>query len=265
MRQTLIIAEAGVNHNGDIEIAKQLIEVAARAGADYVKFQTFKAENVISKKAKKADYQIKNTGNEGESQLEMVKKLELSKVDHEVLIQHCSKKGIRFLSTAFDDDSIDLLDDLGVDFFKIPSGEITNLPHLRKVASKGKPIILSTGMSTLGEVEGAVAILLEGGIRREDVTILHCNTEYPTQMEDVNLKAMNTLAEALKVKVGYSDHTLGIEIPIAAVARGAVCIEKHFTLDRNMEGPDHNASWNLKNYKQWSRQSEILNLPWAME
>ncbi len=241
MKRTLIIAEAGVNHNGSIELAKKLIEVAAEAGADYVKFQTFKAEKVISRSAKKAAYQIENTGKE-ESQLEMVKKLELNKKEHEVLIEHCEKRGIKFLSTPFDHESIDLLHDLGVDFYKIPSGEITNLPYLKKVASKGKPIVLSTGMAWLGEVEAALAILLDGGIQRKDITILHCNTEYPTPMEDVNLKAMNTLAQAFKVKIGYSDHTLGIEVPIAAVARGAVCIEKHFTLDRNMEGPDHKTS-----------------------
>lgn len=242
MKRTLIIAEAGVNHNGSIELAKKLIEVAAEAGADYVKFQTFKAEKVISRSAKKAAYQIENTGKEAESQLDMVKKLELNKHDHKVLIEHCRKTGIKFLSTAFDHESIDLLDKLGVDFYKIPSGEITNFPYLKKVASKGKPIVLSTGMAWLGEVEAALAILLDGGIQRKDITILHCNTEYPTPMEDVNLKAMNTLAQAFKVKIGYSDHTLGIEVPIAAVARGAVCIEKHFTLDRNMEGPDHKTS-----------------------
>ena len=242
MKRTLIIAEAGVNHNGSIELAKKLIEVAAEAGADYVKFQTFKAEKVISRSAKKAAYQIENTGKEAESQLDMVKKLELNKHDHKVLIEHCRKTGIKFLSTAFDHESIDLLDKLGVDFYKIPSGEITNLPYLKKVASKGKPIVLSTGMAWLGEVETALAILLNGGIQRKDITILHCTTEYPTPMEDVNLKAMNTLAEAFKVQVGYSDHTLGVEVPIAAVARGAVCIEKHFTLDKNMKGPDHKAS-----------------------
>ncbi len=240
--KTLIIAEAGVNHNGSLEIAKQLIDVAVAAGVDYVKFQTFKTENIVSRSAQKAVYQVENTGDVEEGQFEMIKRLELDRGKHELLIDYCHEKGICFLSTAFDLDSIDLLEDLGIDLYKIPSGEITNLPYLQKIASKGKPIILSTGMANLGEIEAALRVLYQGGIPSDQVTVLHCNTEYPTPMEDVNLVAMNTIAEAFKIPVGYSDHTLGIEVPIAAVARGAVCIEKHFTLDRNMEGPDHRAS-----------------------
>lgn len=242
MNKTLIIAEAGVNHNGSLDIAKQLIDVAAAAGVDYVKFQTFKTEKLVSKTAQKAAYQKENTGNEEEGQYEMIKKLELNKAAHQELISYCKEKNIKFLSTAFDLDSIDLLEELGIDFFKIPSGEITNLPYLKKIASKKKPVILSTGMANLGEIEAALHVLVKHGLKKKDMTILHCNTEYPTPMEDVNLSAMNTIATAFKVKTGYSDHTLGIEVPIAAVARGAVCIEKHFTLDRTMEGPDHRAS-----------------------
>lgn len=240
--KVLIIAEAGVNHNGSIETAKQLIDVAAEAGVDYVKFQTFKTEKLVARTAQMADYQKRNLVSEEQSQFEMIKKLELDADMHDFLIDHCKARGVAFLSTAFDLDSIDLLDELRVDVFKIPSGEITNKPYLRKIASKGKPIILSTGMATLGEVEDALAVLFQQGVDRRDIVVLHCNTEYPTPMADVNLRAMNTLADAFKVQVGYSDHTLGIEVPIAAVARGAVCIEKHFTLDRTMPGPDHRAS-----------------------
>lgn len=250
MKKTLIIAEAGVNHNGSIELAKKLIDVAADAGVDYVKFQTFKAEKLVSKSAKKADYQIENTGNEVESQFEMIKKLELDREMHEVLISYCEEKNIKFLSTAFDLDSVDMLDELKIDLFKIPSGEITNLPYIQKLASKNKPIILSTGMCNLGEIEAALNVLYQNGVLRKDITVLHCNTEYPTPMSDVNLNAMDTIASAFKVNVGYSDHTLGIEIPIAAVAKGAVCIEKHFTLDRNLEGPDHRASLEPDELKQ---------------
>lgn len=240
--KVLIIAEAGVNHNGSIETAKQLIDVAAEAGVDYVKFQTFKTEKLVAKTAQMAEYQKRNLVSKEQSQFEMIKKLELDLEMHHVLIDHCKARSVAFLSTAFDLDSIDLLDELGVDVFKIPSGEITNKPYLKKIASKGKPIILSTGMATLGEVEDALGVLYQQGVDRRDVVVLHCNTEYPTPMADVNLRAMNTLADAFKVQVGYSDHTLGIEVPIAAVARGAVCIEKHFTLDRTMPGPDHLAS-----------------------
>jgi N-acetylneuraminate synthase len=250
MKNTLIIAEAGVNHNGSLELAKKLIDAAVDAGVDYVKFQTFKAEKLVSKTAKKADYQIDNTGNKEESQFEMIKKLELDEEMHKILIAYCNEKNIKFLSTAFDLDSVDMLDELGIDLFKIPSGEITNLPYIKKLASKKKPIILSTGMSNLGEIEDTLNVLYENGVSRENITVLHCNTEYPTPMKDVNLNAMNTIEAAFKVKVGYSDHTLGIEIPIAAVAKGAVCIEKHFTLDRNMEGPDHRASLEPDELKQ---------------
>lgn len=241
MNQTLIIAEAGVNHNGDITIAKQLIDVAAASGADYVKFQTFKAEKLVTKKAKKADYQIENT-NENVSQFEMLKKLELDVETHQTLIDYCKIKGIKFLSTGFDTESLELLEKLDIDIFKVPSGEITNLPYLEKIASFNKPVILSTGMCTLQEVKDAYNIILNNGISKDNITILHCNTEYPTPMEDVNLKAMLTIKKELEVNIGYSDHTLGVEIPIAAVAMGATCIEKHFTLNRKMDGPDHKAS-----------------------
>jgi N-acetylneuraminate synthase len=261
MNKTLIIAEAGVNHNGSIEIAKKLIDVAVEAGVDYVKFQTFKAEKLVSKTARKAAYQVENTG-EDDGQFGMIKKLELDKAKHDILINYCESKGIKFLSTAFDHDSIDLLMELGIDLFKIPSGEITNLPYLQKIAATGKPIILSTGMANLGEIEAALDVLYSGGIERENITVLHCNTEYPTPMQDVNLRAMNTIAAAFKVKIGYSDHTLGIEIPIAAVAMGAVCIEKHFTLNREMEGPDHRASLEPEELKVMV--SSIRNIEKAM-
>lgn len=241
MSKTLIIAEAGVNHNGSLELAKKLIDVAAEAGVDYVKFQTFKAERLVSKTAKKAAYQVENTGTT-ENQFEMLKQLELDKDKHDILIAYSEEKGIKFLSTAFDHDSIDLLIELGIDIFKVPSGEITNLPYLVKLANTGKPIILSTGMTDLGEIEDALNVMIDNGVARDNITVLHCNTEYPTTMCDVNLNAMSTIAQAFQVKVGYSDHTLGIEVPIAAVALGAVCIEKHFTLDRTMAGPDHKAS-----------------------
>jgi N,N'-diacetyllegionaminate synthase len=239
--KTFIIAEAGVNHNGSIEIAKKMIEVAKECGADAIKFQTFKAEKVISRYAPKAEYQKQTTG-EIDSQLEMVKKLELSFDDFIALKEYCDKLNIMFLSTPFDFESIDFLNDLGLEIFKIPSGEITNLPYLEKIGKLGKKVILSTGMADLGEIEDALDILTSCGTKKEDITILHCNTEYPTPYEDVNLLAMLTIKEAFKVKVGYSDHTLGIEVPIAAVALGASVIEKHFTLDKNMEGPDHKAS-----------------------
>jgi N,N'-diacetyllegionaminate synthase len=239
--KTFIIAEAGVNHNGSIEIAKKMIEVAKECGADAIKFQTFKAEQVISKYAPKAEYQKQTTG-EIESQLQMLKKLELSFDDFIVLKEYCDKLGIMFLSTPFDFESIDFLNSLGLEIFKIPSGEITNLPYLEKIGKLRKKVILSTGMADLGEIEDALDILISCGTKKENITVLHCNTEYPTPYEDVNLLAMLTIKEAFKVKVGYSDHTLGIEIPIAAVALGASVIEKHFTLDKNMEGPDHKAS-----------------------
>ena len=237
----LIIAEAGVNHNGNISIAKKLIDIAAEAGADIVKFQTFKADKMISKKAPKANYQIRNSG-KSDSQLEMIKKLELDLEMHKELINHCKKKKIQFLSTPFDLGSIDLLISLGISIFKIPSGEITNLPYLTKIGKLKKKVILSTGMSNLGEIENALTILTSNGTKPENISLLHCNTEYPTPMKDVNLRAMKTIRKAFNISVGYSDHTLGIEVPIAAVAMGATIIEKHITLDKKMEGPDHAAS-----------------------
>ncbi|MCA9766659.1 MAG: N-acetylneuraminate synthase [Carnobacterium sp.] len=240
MNKTFIIAEAGVNHNGSIELAKELIKKGAEAGVDAVKFQSFKADKLVTIHAKKADYQVTNTGNNEESQYQMIKKLELDYDKHQELMDYATSLGVMFLSSAFDLESIDLLQDLGLSVFKIPSGEITNLPYLRKTARTGKKVILSTGMSTLGEIEEALNVLKENGAK--EITVLHCNTEYPTPMEDVNLLAMNAMKEAFKVPVGYSDHTLGIEVPIAAVALGATIIEKHFTLDKTMTGPDHKAS-----------------------
>ncbi|MER2173184.1 MAG: N-acetylneuraminate synthase [Carnobacterium sp.] len=248
MNKVFIIAEAGVNHNGSIELAKKLIEKGAEAGVDAVKFQSFKASKLVTVNAEKAEYQKANTGNNDENQYDMIKKLELDYDKHQELMDYATSKGVMFLSSAFDLESIDLLVDLDLSVFKIPSGEITNLPYLRKTAQTKKPIILSTGMATLGEIEAALEVLKDNGTT--DVTILHCNTEYPTPMSDVNLTAMNTMKDAFKVKVGYSDHTLGIEIPIAAVALGAVMIEKHFTLDKTMEGPDHKASLEPDELKQ---------------
>jgi N,N'-diacetyllegionaminate synthase len=243
MKKVYIIAEAGVNHNGSLDNAKKLIEKAKAAGADAVKFQTFIPELNISKTAKKADYQKVNTDKE-ESQLEMVKKLYLDIDAHKELIKYCKKIGIEFLSTPFDTESIEILHQLGLQTIKIPSGEVTNIPYLKKIGKLNKRIILSTGMCYLGEIEAAITLLTEAGTQRNNISLLHCNTEYPTPMEDVNLLAMNTIREAFKLETGYSDHTLGIEIPIAAVALGATIIEKHFTLDTSMEGPDHKASLN---------------------
>lgn len=239
---TFIIAEAGVNHNGSLEMAMQLIDEAVAAGADIIKFQTFKAEKLISANAPKAGYQQKTTSPD-ESQLEMVKKLELDEETHIILQQHCQEKGIEFLSTPFDLESVDLLNRMGLELFKIPSGEITNLPYLRKIGALKKRLIMSTGMADLGEIEDALNILTASGTPLDNITVLHCNTEYPTPFEDVNLKAMLTIKHAFpSVAVGYSDHTIGIEVPIAAVAMGATVIEKHFTLDRSLPGPDHKAS-----------------------
>ncbi|MGD1890935.1 MAG: N-acetylneuraminate synthase [Cyclobacteriaceae bacterium] len=237
-----IIAEAGVNHNGDLDIARRLIDAAAEAGADFVKFQTFKAEKLVSASAKKADYQSRNIADGEETQLGMLKKLELDQEKHTTLIEHAYQQNVKFLSTPFDLESVDLLSELGITVFKVPSGEITNYPLLKKIGAQGKPVIVSTGMANLGEIEQTLDVLLSTGLARDNITVLHCNTEYPTPMEDVNLRAMLTIAQALKVNVGYSDHTLGIEVPIAAVALGATVIEKHFTLDRQMKGPDHRAS-----------------------
>ena len=236
-----IIAEAGVNHNGSVDLAKKLIDAASISGADAVKFQTFKAENLIVKNTQKADYQ-KQTTDASESQFDMIKKLELDVDTHKELIAHCQKKDIMFLSTPFDRESIDLLSDLGLKIFKIPSGEITNLPYLRHIGSLGKKVVLSTGMSNLKEVGGALNILINAGTSKDNITVLHANTMYPTPMEDVNLNAMLTIQKEFGVAIGYSDHTLGIEVDIAAVAMGASCIEKHFTLDKTMDGPDHKAS-----------------------
>lgn len=241
MSNTIIIAEAGVNHNGSIELAKKLVDAAAEAGANYVKFQTFKANKIASKQAQKAAYQKQST-DVSESQLDMLKRLELDENAHLELIAYCKEKNIAFLSTAFDFESIELLQKLGITLGKIPSGELTNLPFLRKMAKAFPEIILSTGMANMDEVKATINVLFQAGTKKENLTILHCNTEYPTPFQDVNLKAMLTIEKELKVPIGYSDHTLGIEVPIAAVAMGAKVIEKHFTLDRNMEGPDHKAS-----------------------
>ncbi|QEC52134.1 N-acetylneuraminate synthase [Anseongella ginsenosidimutans] len=240
--KVIIIAEAGVNHNGSLSNALKLVDAAVDAGVDYVKFQTFKASKLVSHSAKKADYQISNTRKKEETQLEMLKKLELSKPEHEKLIKYCHAKNIRFFSTAFDLDSLKYLSTVGMDMVKIPSGEINNLPYLRSAAFLFKKALLSTGMATIEEIHDAVQVFLDNGLKRENITILHCNTEYPTPMEDVNLRAMLHIGREFKTKIGYSDHTLGIEVPIAAVALGAAVIEKHFTLDKNMEGPDHRAS-----------------------
>lgn len=238
---TLVIAEAGVNHNGDLRMAKALIEAAAAAGADLVKFQTFVASRIIAPHAPKADYQKAATGGT-ESQQDMVRRLELSRGDHQVLIEHCHRCGIGFFSTAFDAGSFDLLVELGLERVKIPSGEITNLPLLRHMARLGKPVLLSTGMARLGEIEDAIDAIEQVGTPRSLITVLHCTTEYPAPMAEVNLRAMVGLRASFGVDVGYSDHTPGIEIPVAAVALGATVIEKHFTLDRNLPGPDHQAS-----------------------
>ena len=239
--RVFIIAEAGVNHNGSVDLAKQLINVASNSGANAVKFQTFKAENLVAKNAQKAEYQ-KHTTNVLESQFDMIKKLELDVETHKELIAYCQEKDIMFLSTPFDHDSIDMLNNLGLEIFKIPSGEITNLPYLRHIGSLNKQVVLSTGMSNLEEIRGALNILINAGSSKENITVLHANTMYPTPMEDVNLNAMLTIHKEFDVDVGYSDHTLGIEVDIAAVAMGASAIEKHFTLDKSMKGPDHKAS-----------------------
>ena len=242
MGKVIIIAEAGVNHNGDINLAKKLIDVAVEAGVDYVKFQTFKSESLVSKSAKKADYQIENTQDATENQLQMLKKLELSHEQHVELMAYCRQKNISFFSTAFDLESLIYLKELGLSMVKIPSGEITNLPYLRKAAELFSKVIISTGMSTLEDIEKALNVFLSAGIKREAIYILHCNTEYPTPMKDVNLLAMLTIKNKFNVEIGYSDHTLGIEVPTAAVALGAKMIEKHFTLDRSLPGPDQLAS-----------------------
>ncbi len=243
MTHTIIIAEAGVNHNGSIELAKQLVDKAVEAGVDIIKFQTFKSEKLVSKSARQAEYQKKNIGKKSDdSQLSMLKKLELSEQDHKELMTYCKQKGIKFFSTAFDFDSIEYLHSLDLGLWKIPSGEVTNYPFLKRIASYNERTILSTGMCDLQDVRAAIDALYKNGLSKDNLTLLHCNTEYPTPFEDVNLKAMDALRKEFGVEVGYSDHTKGIEVPIAAVALGASVIEKHFTLDRNMEGPDHKAS-----------------------
>lgn len=242
LNKVLIIAEAGVNHNGDIKKAIELIDIAHQAGVDIVKFQTFKAEKIVSKTAKKAKYQSNNSNGIDDSQYSMLKSLELSVDDHTTLLTECKKREIVFLSTAFDVEGIDFLDSIGIPFFKCPSGEITNYPYLKRIAEKRKPVVLSTGMANLGEINAALKVLTDNGLNKNEITVLHCNTEYPTPMSDVNLKAMTTIGQELGVQIGYSDHTLGIEVPIAAVALGAKIIEKHFTLSRDLLGPDHRAS-----------------------
>ena len=250
MHHVTIIAEAGVNHNGSLAIAKQLVDKAVEAGVDIIKFQTFKAEKLVSKSAKQADYQKKNIGSRADdSQYNMLKKLELSEEDHQELIVYCKERGIQFFSTAFDMESIDYLHSLNLGLWKIPSGEVTNYPYIKKIAQYHEPVILSTGMCEMNDISAAMNVLLQHGVHRNQITILHCNTEYPTPYEDVNLRAMQQIREEYQVTVGYSDHTKGIEIPIAAVALGASVIEKHFTLDRNMEGPDHKASLEPKELK----------------
>ena len=236
-----IIAEAGVNHNGSIDMAKQLIDVAVEAGADAVKFQTFKTECLVTKDAKQADYQVENTGVK-ESQFEMLKRLELSEEAHRILIEYCCEKNIEFMSTPFDNESIDLLAKLAMKTWKIPSGELLSIPYLRKIAKLNRPTVLSTGMAKLEEVKLSMDTLIQAGLDKKNLTILHANSAYPTPYKDVNLRAMDTIAKYCDVQVGLSDHSLGIEVPIAAVALGAVVIEKHFTLDKKMIGPDHKAS-----------------------
>lgn len=239
--KVVIIAEAGVNHNGDLALAERLVDVASSAGADFVKFQTFSADRLVTRAALKAVYQQETTGS-AESQYEMLRRLELGLQAHYHLANYCTSKDIGFLSTAFDEDNLDFLVSLGIPLIKVPSGELTNLSYLRHVARLQKPVVLSTGMATLAEVGDALAALEDAGLARSQVTVLHCTTEYPAAMEDVNLRAMQTIRDAFGVKIGYSDHTLGVEVAIAAVAMGATVIEKHFTLDKTMSGPDHRAS-----------------------
>lgn len=260
--KVLIIAEAGVNHNGSLDLAKKLVDEAANAGVDIIKFQTFKAEKLVSKSAKQAEYQQRNIGKTNDSQYSMLKKLELNASQHEELIAYCQKKKIRFFSTAFDMDSIEYLHSLNLGLWKIPSGEITNYPYLKKIAQYGEPTILSTGMCELSDIEAAIHVLLNNGLQKKHITVLHCNTEYPTPMKDVNLKAMLEIEKKFGVRVGYSDHTEGIEVPIAAVALGAMIIEKHFTLDKNMEGPDHKAS--LEPYELRAMVKAIRNIEEAL-
>jgi N,N'-diacetyllegionaminate synthase len=263
MSKVIIIAEAGVNHNGDITIAKKLIDAAVTAGVDYVKFQTFKADNLVSKDAKKADYQTVNINDGDDSQYKMLKNLELSHENHLELMAYCMQRNINFFSTAFDVEGVKYLNGLGLSFFKIPSGEITNYPYLREIALIGKPVIMSTGMCSEFDIKQALDVLIKFGLEKNKISILHCNTEYPTPMQDVNLKAMLNIKKIFDVEIGYSDHTLGIEVPIAAVAMGAKIIEKHFTLDRSMPGPDHLASLEPDELK--AMVNSIRNIELAMQ
>jgi len=262
MNKVIIIAEAGVNHNGDIQVAKKLIDVAVDAGVDYVKFQTFKADSLVSKSAKKAEYQNVNINDGDDSQYAMLKNLELSHENHLELMTYCLERKIKFFSTAFDLEGVNYLNDLGLSFFKIPSGEITNYPYLKAVALCGKPVVMSTGMCSEIEIKQALDVLVKFGLKKESISILHCNTEYPTPMKDVNLKAMLAIQKTFGVQIGYSDHTLGIEVPIAAVALGASIIEKHFTLDRTLPGPDHVASLEPSELKEMV--AAIRNIELAM-
>lgn len=240
--RTIIIAEAGVNHNGSMEMAKAMVDVAADAGVDYIKFQTFKSELLVTSQAQQADYQKRQAKEEDNSQLSMLRKLELSEENHYELIDYCNERGVKFLSTAFDIKSLEFLSSLNLDFWKIPSGEVTNYPYLKKIAQTHLPIVMSTGMCTNEEIERALNVIVNNGVSIKDIILLHCNTQYPTPYSDVNLRAMAEMSERFGVKVGYSDHTEGIDVPIAAVALGACVIEKHFTLDRTLPGPDHRAS-----------------------
>lgn len=260
IQQVYIIAEAGVNHNGQLDVALRMVDAAADSGADCIKFQTFHSEKLVSRFAVQAEYQKRNLGSEDASQLSMLRKLELAESDHFTLLEHCRTRGIQFLSTPFDMESLTLLNKLGMPFWKIPSGEITNLPYLMRIAATGKPVVLSTGMSTMAEIEACVTVLKKNGSGA--ITLLHCNTDYPTPFEDVNLRAMLTLHTAFNLPVGYSDHTTGIEVPIAATALGATVIEKHFTLDRSMPGPDHVASINPQELIQMVRS--IRNITAAL-
>jgi len=262
IEKIFIIAEAGVNHNGSMDTALRMIDAAADAGADAIKFQTFKAEELVSSSARKADYQILNTANGDESQLAMLQKLELTYSEYEQLITRCQARNIKFFSTAFDLDSLEFLCEVGLPVVKIPSGEITNLPYLRKAAELFRRVYLSTGMSTVKEIGEALKVFTDAGIDKKDITILHCNTDYPTRMEDVNLRAMLHLQQVFGTRIGYSDHTRGIEVPIAAVALGAMVIEKHFTLDRTMAGPDHKASLEPQELK--AMISAIRNIELAL-
>lgn len=261
MKKVIIIAEAGVNHNGSLEMAKQMVDVAKDAGVDYVKFQTSVPTLLVSKFASMAEYQKTNTGKE-ESQLDMLKRIALNLTDFKPLKDYCDQKGVKFISTPFDLVSIDFLEALNMDFWKIPSGEVTNYPYLVKIANTHRPVVMSTGMCEIDEIREALNVLISNGLKKEQISLLHCNTEYPTPMKDVNLKAMLDLSNEFGVQVGYSDHTQGIEVPIAAVAMGAEIIEKHFTLDHNMPGPDHKAS--LEPYELKSMVAAVRNIEQAI-